>query len=119
MTGPISKQPVEAFISSRRRHTRPYGDWSSDVCSSDLTQRRDQGETGRFRFYSRDQIAARSDNLDIAWLKDTSDDPEDTMTDPEDLVAAIAGHLRAGRSEERRVGKEGSSRGRRRRQTAT
>src|SRR5207248_8454074 len=24
--------------SSRRRHTRSYGDWSSDVCSSDLRQ---------------------------------------------------------------------------------
>src|SRR6266705_3622385 len=23
-------------FSSRRRHTRSYGDWSSDVCSSDL-----------------------------------------------------------------------------------
>src|SRR5207248_3658105 len=23
------------FFSSRRRHTRSYGDWSSDVCSSD------------------------------------------------------------------------------------
>src|SRR5574340_1323667 len=28
------------FFSSRRRHTRSFGDWSSDVCSSDL------GETG-------------------------------------------------------------------------
>src|SRR5437867_6329903 len=26
------------FFSSRRRHTRSYGDWSSDVCSSDLNQ---------------------------------------------------------------------------------
>src|SRR5207248_7841136 len=26
--------------SSRRRHTRSYGDWSSDVCSSDLTTSR-------------------------------------------------------------------------------
>src|SRR5437763_4669522 len=25
------------FFSSRRRHTRYIGDWSSDVCSSDLT----------------------------------------------------------------------------------
>src|SRR5207245_5410457 len=25
------------FFSSRRRHTRCYRDWSSDVCSSDLT----------------------------------------------------------------------------------
>src|SRR5207248_3832151 len=24
--------------SSRRRHTRSYGDWSSDVCSSDLPE---------------------------------------------------------------------------------
>src|SRR5256885_9963121 len=27
------------FFSSRRRHTRLQGDWSSDVCSSDLTPR--------------------------------------------------------------------------------
>src|SRR5207248_4999508 len=27
------------FFSSRRRHTRSYGDWSSDVCSSDLISR--------------------------------------------------------------------------------
>src|SRR5256885_13060811 len=28
------------FFSSRRRHTRLQGDWSSDVCSSDLCIRR-------------------------------------------------------------------------------
>src|SRR5437867_9276046 len=28
--------PSPFFFSSRRRHTRSYGDWSSDVCSSDL-----------------------------------------------------------------------------------
>src|ERR1039457_1333831 len=27
------------FFSSRRRHTRLQGDWSSDVCSSDLSVR--------------------------------------------------------------------------------
>src|SRR5437762_2580094 len=27
-------------VSSRRRHTRYIGDWSSDVCSSDLTRNR-------------------------------------------------------------------------------
>src|SRR5256885_6126738 len=26
------------FFSSRRRHTRLQGDWSSDVCSSDLSE---------------------------------------------------------------------------------
>src|SRR6266705_1648373 len=29
------------FFSSRRRYKRSYGDWSSDVCSSDLTVRED------------------------------------------------------------------------------
>src|SRR6202046_3153940 len=27
---------VQSFVASRGRHTRSYGDWSSDVCSSDL-----------------------------------------------------------------------------------
>jgi len=57
-------------------------------------KREDQGDEGRFRFFSRTQIEARVDNLDIAWLKDTSNDPEDEMTEPEELAAAIAGHLR-------------------------
>src|SRR5256885_3836709 len=30
------RAPVFFFFSSRRRHTRLQGDWSSDVCSSDL-----------------------------------------------------------------------------------
>src|SRR5256885_5484508 len=29
------------FFSSRRRHTRLQGDWSSDVCSSDLVREHD------------------------------------------------------------------------------
>src|SRR5256885_11347089 len=31
-----SSQSAYFFFSSRRRHTRLQGDWSSDVCSSDL-----------------------------------------------------------------------------------
>src|SRR5688500_20185711 len=31
------------FFSSRRRHTRLQGDWSSDVCSSDLSAESDGG----------------------------------------------------------------------------
>src|SRR5205814_7755121 len=30
---------ADFFFSSRRRHTRCLSDWSSDVCSSDLTSR--------------------------------------------------------------------------------
>src|SRR5215467_15307735 len=37
------KRPLNFFFffSSRRRHTRLQGDWSSDVCSSDLERRAD------------------------------------------------------------------------------
>src|SRR5256885_8168805 len=39
----ISTKPIVCdrvfFFSSRRRHTRLQGDWSSDVCSSDLRPR--------------------------------------------------------------------------------
>jgi type I restriction enzyme M protein len=54
----------------------------------------DQGEEGRFRCFTREQISDRNDNLDIAWLRDTSDDPEDEMTEPEEIAAAIATHLK-------------------------
>src|SRR5215467_16132714 len=39
------------FFSSRRRHTRLQGDWSSDVCSSDLrpTWREVQPQPGRLQ----------------------------------------------------------------------
>src|SRR3989454_9069933 len=48
------------FFSSRRRHTRLQGDWSSDVCSSDLTA----AELARFR---RAQLAARAAELVALW----------------------------------------------------
>src|SRR5256885_4526405 len=35
------------FFSSRRRHTRLQGDWSSDVCSSDLAGEQGRGVTTR------------------------------------------------------------------------
>src|ERR1039457_3655067 len=35
------------FFSSRRRHTRLQGDWSSDVCSSDLLSGRESVATSR------------------------------------------------------------------------
>jgi type I restriction enzyme M protein len=61
--------------------------------------RRDEGEEGRFRRFSREDIAARGDNLDLAWLRDTSSDPEDAMSEPEELIGAILGHLRSALAE--------------------
>lgn len=58
-------------------------------------ERKDEGETGRFRRFDRAALEARGDNLDIGWLKDTSTDAEDGLDTPEDIAAAIEGHLMA------------------------
>jgi type I restriction enzyme M protein len=62
-------------------------------------KRKDQGEDGRWRCFTRDQIAARGDNLDIAWLRDTESEAEEQLTEPEDIAAAIIGHLKAAMDE--------------------
>lgn len=58
-------------------------------------KRKDEGETGRWRCFTREQIKDRNDNLDIAWLRDTEAKMEEQLTEPEDIAAAIIGHLRA------------------------
>src|SRR5256885_15442272 len=47
------------FFSSRRRHTRLQGDWSSDVCSSDLERRRDGVKRHRVGFELRERVIGR------------------------------------------------------------
>ncbi|SPC11381.1 N-6 DNA methylase [Cupriavidus taiwanensis] len=46
-----------------------------------LAKRKDTGEEGRFRKFTRKWIAARGDNLDIAWLKDENDEANDEVPD--------------------------------------
>src|SRR5690348_18456808 len=77
---------ISFFFSSRRRHTRWTGDWSSDVCSSDLTP-----------------YLVPRDGLDEPAVI-PPDAPERQLIDPR--LSCIA----CGRSEERRVGKECRSR---------
>lgn len=53
-----------------------------------------EGEVGRWRSYDRKAIAERSDNLDIIWLGGSDPTPEELLTEPEEVAAAILGHLR-------------------------
>ena len=55
-----------------------------------LARRVDSGENGRWRKYTREQIAARGDNLDISWLKDDSADTAEAQRDEPALVARLA-----------------------------
>jgi type I restriction enzyme M protein len=59
----------------------------------------DQGERGRFRRFTRQEVAARNDNLDISWLRDDNGASEEALTDPDEIAAAIIGHLRAALAE--------------------
>jgi len=47
-----------------------------------LSKRKDTGETGRFRCFTREDIAARGDSLDIAWLKDESETSNGDLPEP-------------------------------------
>src|SRR6266446_6012483 len=51
------------FFSSRRRHTRLQGDWSSDVCSSDLGDDTDLFPGGRVRLIRLDEARQRVPDL--------------------------------------------------------
>src|SRR5574337_958110 len=53
------------FFSSRRRHTRLSGDWSSDVCSSDLFSR---GRSGGLVFPSPSEFSTVDCDPHSQWL---------------------------------------------------
>src|SRR5258707_3462100 len=78
----ISMNLLFFFFSSRRRHTRYWRDWSSDVCSSDLI--------------TLDAVNAQAGDS-IAREQVEADSKEQVLSS-------------LGRSEERRVGKECRSR---------
>src|SRR5256885_8726406 len=86
------------FFSSRRRHTRLQGDWSSDVCSSDLLDRSKAEVLGvkvgdvfqAMQALFGSQVAGQFSQFSRVWFVILQAD--------------------ADRSEERRVGKECRSR---------
>src|SRR5688500_20389963 len=82
--------------SSRRRHTRVQGDWSSDVCSSDLVL---AGQRVAPQGIAAGQIAQRQRVAPRAR-------PQPKMTFEIDRPHIIRVRGRGERSEERRVGKE-------------
>jgi type I restriction enzyme M protein len=60
-----------------------------------LTKRLDTGEQGRFRRFTRDWLAERGDNLDIAWLKDENENNNSKLTEPVLLVQEAMSELEA------------------------
>src|SRR5207245_3191746 len=79
------------FFSSRRRHTRCYRDWSSDVCSSDLD-------------------GALFHCAALVHSRDRDDGDRKLSSHLMSRPSPPAAHCSTARSEERRVGKEGRCR---------
>mgnify|MGYP000850455348 CR=1 FL=1 len=69
-------------------------------------KRKNNSAGDRWRSFSRESIAERFDNLDISWLSDTENDPEDALTEPDEIAAAILGHLQAALIEIQELGDE-------------
>ncbi|MBW4540323.1 MAG: type I restriction-modification system subunit M [Myxacorys chilensis ATA2-1-KO14] len=66
--------------------------------SNGKSERVDQGETGRFRCFTREVIAKRGDNLDISWLRDESLQ-SDELQEPEVIAAEILERLQVATKE--------------------
>lgn len=62
-------------------------------------QRVDQGEQGRFRCFTREQIKERGENLDISWLRDESAEHAEDLPEPDEIAEEILGHLRVAMEE--------------------
>jgi len=57
------------------------------------SKRKDQGEDGRFRKFTREDIAKRGDNLDISWLRDENATSADDLPEPDVIAAEILAKL--------------------------
>src|SRR2546430_5881757 len=87
------------FFSSRRRHTRFDCDWSSDVCSSDLSRGDKSGtHAAELALWKAADIDPAADNG--TWYRSIG----------QGMGAALNTAASMNRSEERRVGKECRSR---------
>lgn len=62
-------------------------------------KRKDQGEEGRFRKFTREKIAERGDNLDITWLRDENATHAADLPEPDVIAARITDRLRAALTE--------------------
>src|SRR3712207_7788387 len=95
------------FFSSRRRHTRYWRDWSSDVCSSDLERQLllkqiNEIVKERLKYPASDEMDANMKRL--KYVRYADDFLIGIIGSKEDCI-----HVKE-RSEERRVGKECRSR---------
>lgn len=88
-----------------REHFKPFEEAFGDDPYGGpdaLAQRVDTGETGRFRKFTREQIAERGDSLDMSWLKDDSVSSGD-LPEPSQLAEEALSELSSAMEELRAI----------------
>src|SRR5204863_2135062 len=94
------------FFSSRRRHTRSLRDWSSDVCSSDLSSSDSRAiERPQIPFVAVGGTLAAAILCGLSIARESDDEARADIAQQAERVPQFDD-----RSEERRVGKECRSR---------
>ncbi|HET6763943.1 MAG TPA: N-6 DNA methylase [Longimicrobiaceae bacterium] len=78
---PLTRQHFAAFEAA-------YGDDPRGK-----SPRTDEGTEGRFRCFTREEIARRGDNLDITWLRDENAGRHEELPEPDVIAAQITGKL--------------------------
>lgn len=81
-----------------RTHLKPFVDAYGDDPNGE-SSRTDEGEEGRFRCFSREDIRKRGDNLDITWLRDESVERAEDLPEPDEIAAEILSHLQTATEE--------------------
>jgi type I restriction enzyme M protein len=63
------------------------------------SKRKDLGVEGRFRRFTREEVKARGDNLDISWLKDEGTTASEDLPEPDEIAAEILALLQTATAE--------------------
>ena len=86
---PFTEKYFEDFIKAFGKD--PYG----------KSPRKDQGEYGRFRCFTREEIHKSDENLDISWLHDDSNGRDEDLAEPDVIADEIMLNLERASSEMR------------------
>ncbi|MCJ8322927.1 MAG: N-6 DNA methylase [Rhizobiales bacterium] len=84
---PLTKKHFEEFVDAYGED--PYG----------KAKRKDEGEQGRFRKFTRAEIKKRNDNLDISWLRDENVTDQSDLPEPDVIATQIMGNLQTALTE--------------------
>ena len=93
-----ARSNVEGITKKDRPLTAKYFEEFGQCYSTDpngRSKRTDQGETGRFRSFTIDEVKKRNYKLDITWLKDDSLEDADSLPEPDELAAEAVTELEA------------------------